>query len=101
MPAFEESFLSILGHALPTIGLDFKIPALTDVGEVRRDGAELLAASGDLDHDFRGASTHRAADLLDLRRREAPGLRRPHPSAAEQIQVRRVSEPDVKGTPTH
>ena len=74
VPTLEESILAILGHALPPIRLNFKSSVLTDVGKVSRDRTDLLAASGDFDHDFRCAPTNSAADLLDLRGREAGGL---------------------------
>jgi hypothetical protein len=93
--------LVILSDVLAPIRFNFKVSVLTDVGKVGRDSADLLAASGDFDHDFRGAPTDGSADLLDLRGGEAAGLRRTHPSAAEQIQVGPVSERYAKGVPTH
>ena len=93
--------LAFLGHALAPIRFDIKFSVLTDVGKVSRDRTGLLAASGDFDHDFRDAPTDGSADLLDLRGGEAAGLRRTHPSAAEQIQVGPVSERCAEGVPTH
>src|SRR5262249_41646374 len=101
MPTLEESLLAVLGHALPAIRFNFKVSVLTDVGQVSRDRTELLAASSDFNDDFRGAPTDGAANLLDLRGGESAGLRRTHPSAAEQIQVGPVSERDANGLATH
>src|ERR1700730_715930 len=101
MPAFEESFLAILAHPLPTICFNFQFPVLADVGKVSRHSTDFLAASRDLDYDFRGAPPDRSANLLDLRGGEATGLRRPRSAAAKQIQVGTVSEGDVKGVPAH
>ena len=100
MPALEKSFSAILGDVFPTIRLDFKFSVLTDLGKVSRDGTELRAASGDFDHDLRGASPDGSADLLNLRGREAAGLRRTHSCIAEQIQVRAVGERHAKRAPT-
>ncbi len=66
MPTREKGHLVVLSHPVAPIGFDFQVSVPADVGEVSRDGPNLLAASRDLDHDFRGPPPNGSADLFDL-----------------------------------
>ena len=96
MPALEQRLLTFLGHALPVVGLDLDCAFLADVGEVRGDGADVLAATGHLDHDFRGAP-HRATDQLDLSAAETTRSRGTRPAATQEVQER----PALSGNPEY
>ena len=71
-----------------------------NIGEMRGNGAGILAAAGDLHHHF-GRAPHGPSDLFDLRRAEAPRLRWSRATKTGHLEKWELASRQAKRSSTH